>query len=155
MGRVGVKIFEAGSDNGDMHMWRDNNGGVHMLMHSQKNDHHNHERRGAHAYSPDGQPDNWKLSHDEAWPTFLYYDDRGADAIAKRQRPSLVFDPETGEPTPLLLASHHHIMGSHGEMVGQFSNQSVAKRSSQKIHKTQIVTWLHALLVALVMETAD
>lgn len=108
--RVGVKIFEEGSDNEDMHMWRDSNGGVHMLMHSQKNDHHNHERRGAHAYSPDGDPGNWKLSHDEAWPTHLSYDDCGADAIVKRQRPGLIFDHETGEPTHLLtgVASTHH-----------------------------------------------
>merc|ERR1711862_743800 len=63
-----------------------------------------------HASSPDGQPENWKLSHDEAWPTFLYYDDCGADAIVKRQRPSLVFDHVTGEPSHLItgVASSHH-----------------------------------------------
>jgi len=133
--RVGTKIFEAGSDNEDMYMWRDSNSGVHMLMHSQRNDHHNHERRGAHAYSPDGQPDNWKLSHDEAWPTFLYYDDCGADAIVKRQRPSLVFDPETGEPTHLVTgvaSSHHGLEWGDGFTVFQpISSKEVLTKSTQ------------------------
>jgi len=136
--RVGVKIFEEGSDNEDMHMWRDSNGGVHMLMHSQINDHNNHERRGAHAYSPDGQPDNWKLSPDEAWPTFLYYDDCGADSIVKRQRPSLVFDPVTGEPTHLLTgvaSSHHGLEWGDGWTVLQpINNQDSIAQNSQCDH---------------------
>jgi len=134
--RVGVKIFEEGSDVEDMYMWRDSNNGVHMLMHSQKNDHHNHERRGAHAFSPDGQPDNWKLSHDEVWPTFLSYDDCGADAIVKRQRPSLVFDHETGEPTYLLTgvaSSHHGLEWGNGWTVFQPINNSkeIVTKNSQ------------------------
>jgi len=122
------KIFEEGSDNEDMYMWRDMDG-VHMLMHSQKNDHHNHRRRGSYAYSPDGQ--NWKLSHEEAWPTFLHYDDCGADSIVKRQRPSLVFD-ERGMPTHLVTgvsSSHHGLEWGDGWTVFQPVNNGIAQTS--------------------------
>jgi len=136
--RVGVKIFEKGSDVEDMYLWRDSNGGVHMLMHSQNNDHNNHERRGAHAYSPDGQPENWKLSHDEAWPTFLYYDDCGADAIVKRQRPSLVFDHVTGEPSHLITgvaSSHHGLEWGDGWTVFQPIN--IKETSEKNVQNSQ------------------
>ena len=95
--RDGVKIFGEGTDNEDPYLWTSPRG-VHMLMHSQDNAHHNHERRGAYAYSPDGV--TWRLSSEEAWPTHLAYDDCGADAVVKRQRPSLALDATTGRPTP-------------------------------------------------------
>jgi len=110
--RLGVKLFEDGSDNEDAYMWYDSKtGGVHMIMHSQNNSHYNHERRGSHAYSPqNGMPFNWKLSSEEAWDTFLYFDNCLSESIVKRQRPSLIFDPETGNPKYLLtgIATTEH-----------------------------------------------
>jgi len=107
--RAGVKIFGENTDNEDMYMWTSSKG-VHMLMHSQNNDHFNHDRRGAYAFSPDGKPDNWRLSTEEAWQTHLPYDTCESDFIMKRQRPSLVFDPDTDKPTHLLtgVATAHH-----------------------------------------------
>ena len=49
--RDGVKIFGEGTDNEDPYLWTSPRG-VHMLMHSQDNAHHNHERRGAYASAP-------------------------------------------------------------------------------------------------------
>merc|ERR1719232_2247890 len=75
------------------------------------------------------------LSHDEAWPTFLYYDDCGADAIVKRQRPSLVFDPETGEPTHLVTgvaSSHHGLEWGDGFTVFQpISSKEILTKNTQ------------------------
>ena len=48
--RDGVPLFGEGSDNEDPFLWTSTRG-VHMLMHSQDNSHHNHERRGAYAVS--------------------------------------------------------------------------------------------------------
>merc|ERR1712183_1147074 len=110
--RLGVKLFEDESDNEDPYMWYDSKtGGVHMIMHSQNNSHYNHERRGSHAYSPpNGMPFNWKLSSAETWDTFLYFDNCSSESIVKRQRPSLIFDPETGNPKYLLtgIATTEH-----------------------------------------------
>ena len=59
--RSGVQILGELTDNEDMFLWRDDRGGVHMLTHSQDNSHHNHERRGGYAFSPDNGL-SWKLS---------------------------------------------------------------------------------------------
>jgi len=107
--RSGIKIFGEDTDNEDMHMWASPRG-VHMLMHSQDNSHHNHQRRGAYAYSPDGNPTNWRLSSYEAWNTHIAFDDCEGMSINKRQRPSVLLDVHTGQPTHLLtgIASSDH-----------------------------------------------
>ncbi len=99
--RSGVKIFGDPSNNEDMYLWSSSRG-IHMLMHSQLDDHNNHKRRGAYAFSPDGLPHTWVLSSEEAWTTYLAYDNCSVSTITKRQRPSLAFDPVTGAPTHLL-----------------------------------------------------
>ena len=73
-----------------------------MLMHSQLDGHNNRKRRGAYAFSPDGLPESWRLSPEEAWTTYVAYDNCSVSAITKRQRPSLVFDDTTGVPTHLI-----------------------------------------------------
>ena len=116
--RSGVQILGELTDNEDMFLWRDDRGGVHMLTHSQDNSHHNHERRGGYAFSPDNGL-SWKLSKVctdfIAWneinvilllemlkefgvwmEDYIVFDDCGGVGIHKRQRPSLIFHPETG-----------------------------------------------------------
>ena len=58
--RSGEQILGELTDNEDMFMWQDARG-VHMLTHSQDNSHHNHDKRGGYAFSPDGGR-SWKLS---------------------------------------------------------------------------------------------
>ena len=100
--RSGTKMFEDLTDNEDMFFWKDARG-VHMLSHSQDNSHHNHERRGGYGFSPDGGV-TWKLSKDfGAWiEDYLVFDDCSGDNIVKRQRPTIVFHPETGLPLYLM-----------------------------------------------------
>ena len=47
---------------------------------------------GAYAFSPDGDPSNWRLSPDEAWEDHVSFDDCEGQKVFKRQRPGLVFD---------------------------------------------------------------
>ena len=58
--RSGEQILGELTDNEDMFLWQDARG-VHMLTHSQDNSHHNHDKRGGYAFSPDGGR-SWKLS---------------------------------------------------------------------------------------------
>lgn len=100
--RDAVPIFGSGTDNEDPFLWTSERG-VHMLMHSQDNSHHNHERRGAYAFSPDGGPHSWRLSPVEAWDSDgLHFDNCSSRVVVKRQRPSLAFDPHSGRPTHFL-----------------------------------------------------
>lgn len=100
--RSGVKILGELTDNEDMHFWKDSRG-VHMMSHSQDNSHHNHDRRGGYAFSPDGGV-TWKLEKDfGVWiEDYLVFDDCSGMHIAKRQRPSIIFHPETGLPMYLM-----------------------------------------------------
>ena len=59
MTRVGFGGFPKMSI--ELHPCRQDGRGVHMLTHSQDNSHHNHDKRGGYAFSPDGGR-SWKLS---------------------------------------------------------------------------------------------
>ena len=100
--RSGVPMFQGLTDNEDMFLWTDAKG-VHMLAHSQDNSHHNHERRGAYGFSPDGGK-TWKLSKDfDAWhEDYLVFDDCSGYNIEKKQRPTIVFHPDNGHPMYLM-----------------------------------------------------
>ena len=100
--RSGVPMFEGLTDNEDMFLWKDARG-VHMLSHSHDDSHHNHQRRGGYAFSPDGGL-TWKLSKDfETWiEDYLVFDDCSGNNIVKRQRPTIVFNPENGLPMYLM-----------------------------------------------------
>jgi len=100
--RSGVPMFEGLTDNEDMFLWKDARG-VHMLSHSHDDSHHNHQRRGGYAFSPDDGL-TWKLSKDfEAWiEDYLVFDDCSGNNIVKRQRPTIVFNPENGLPMYLM-----------------------------------------------------
>ena len=108
--RSGIPMFQGLTDNEDMFFWKDGKG-VHMLSHSQDNSHHNHERRGGYAFSPDGGV-TWKLSKDfGAWiEDYVVFDDCSGYKIHKRQRPSIVFHPDSGLPFYLMsgVATSEH-----------------------------------------------
>lgn len=118
-------LFPPGlTDNEDMFFWKDSRG-VHMLAHSQDNSRHNHDRRGAYAFSPDRNAANWRLSkNNEAWgEDFLVFDDCSATPIAKRQRPSLVFHPARDGVVLYLMTgvatTHHGLQWGDGWTVIQ------------------------------------
>ena len=94
--RIGVPILGDWTDNEDLFLWQDSRG-IHMLTHSHDNSHHNHARRGGYAFSPDNGV-TWRLSKDfEVWiEDFIVFDDCGGERLQRRQRPSLIFHPETG-----------------------------------------------------------
>ena len=52
-----------------------------------------------HAYSEDGF--SWHVSETPAYPAAQHYTDGSVGNYGKRERPHLVFDPSTGQPTHL------------------------------------------------------
>jgi len=111
----------------DLFMWLDSEG-VHMVVHSQAQDHahrcaegyfgafdkdttgnscadrrstfHHKKKRGATLFSLDGITD-WKLSNYELFPGEMYTDDGKTQFLLKQQRPSLLFD-SNDNPTHLI-----------------------------------------------------
>ena len=104
----------------DPHLWWDEHGGGHLLTHWQNN-HNIHSSRGAYGWSIDGSPGTWKLetgSDDEqpllsnasAWPMDLAFDNGTTVPTARRQRPSLIHDVNTGVPIAVMQGADltHH-----------------------------------------------
>ena len=101
----------------DPHLFIDGRGGWHLLTHMQNN-HRIHSDRGAYGWSLDGL--SWTLetgplmSNASAWPmaqAFAPAENNNNKPtsllstslpLARRQRPSLIRDPTTGQPTHLL-----------------------------------------------------
>lgn len=95
----------------DLFMWLDERG-THMIVHSQAQDHalnpelkratfHHKKKRGAYAFSADGVH-SWSLSDWELFPSEIRWDDGSVQFLLKQQRPSLIFDPSSGQPTHLV-----------------------------------------------------
>ena len=55
---------------------------------------------GCHAFSRDGVA--WTLSATPAYDYRVAFSDGSATTFSRRERPQLVFDPETGAPTHLI-----------------------------------------------------
>jgi len=95
----------------DLFMWVDHRG-THMVVHSQAQDHaydlsldratfHHKKKRGAYLFSADGK-DRWSLSDWELFPSEIRWDDGTTQFLLKQQRPSLIFDRQTGRPSHLI-----------------------------------------------------
>jgi len=95
----------------DLFMWQDHRG-THMIVHSQAQDHaydtsldqatfHHKKKRGAYLFSKDGR-DRWSLSDWELYPSEIRWEDGVTEFLLKQQRPSLIFNPETGRPSHLV-----------------------------------------------------
>jgi len=95
----------------DLFMWVDDRG-THMVVHSQAQDHaydetlsratfHHKKKRGAYLFSADGK-ERWSLSNWELFPSEIRWDDGITQFLLKQQRPSLIFDPDTGRPSHLI-----------------------------------------------------
>lgn len=101
----------------DPHFWWDAQGGAHLLTHDQNN-REIHQTRGAYGWSIDGL--SWTLetpifegvahgkrvlSNASAWPTVVAFDNQTVLPLARRQRPSLIADPESGAFTHVMQGS--------------------------------------------------
>jgi len=95
----------------DLFMWHDSRG-THMIVHSQAMDHaydmnldratfHHKKKRGAYLFSADGK-ERWSLSNWELFPSEIRWDDGTTEFLLKQQRPSLLFDPNSGRPSHLV-----------------------------------------------------
>merc|ERR1712048_1364515 len=95
----------------DLFIWHDDRG-THMIVHSQAQDHaydmdmerggfHHKKKRGAYLFSADGK-ERWSLSDWELFPSEVQWDDGTTEFLLKQQRPSLLFDPNTGRPSHLI-----------------------------------------------------
>ena len=81
--------------------------GTHMIYHSQATDHgtrrgigsDHKKKRGAYAFSADGIH-SWAISRWELFPSEIYWDDGQTEFLLKQQRPSLIFDPNSGRVRP-------------------------------------------------------
>lgn len=88
----------------DPHLWWDDRG-AHLLTHS-KNNEAIHMLRGAYGWSKDGL--NWHLetepllSNTSAWEMNLQWSNGSMTKMARRQRPSFISDPMTGQLTHLI-----------------------------------------------------
>lgn len=95
----------------DLFMWVDKRG-THMVVHSQAQDHaydvtlpralfHHKKKRGAYLFSADGK-ERWSLSDWELFPAEIRWDDGTTQFLLKQQRPSIIFDPQSGKPSHLV-----------------------------------------------------
>jgi hypothetical protein len=110
----------------DPHLWWDSEGGAHLLTHDQNN-HVIHSTRGAYGWSSDGlswiletpmfkdavhtySSDGRVLSNASAWPMVVAFDNQTVRSLARRQRPSLITDPDSGVVTHVIQGSDfsHH-----------------------------------------------
>jgi len=136
--RVGVPIF---IDHEDLFMWIDARG-THMIMHSQLIDHgtvrgssstagaDHKKKRGGYAFSADGLK-RWSLSTWELFPSEIQWANGTVQQLLKQQRPSLIFDPITNEPTHLITGVDYlydpccqwYIYGSGWTLVQPLANK--------------------------------
>jgi len=88
----------------DPHLWWDEQG-AHLLTHDQNNV-HTHQLRGAYGWSKNAL--NWNLetfplqSNVSAWDMDLKWTNGTSKTMARRQRPSFIYDPTSGKPTHLI-----------------------------------------------------
>jgi hypothetical protein len=105
----------------DPHLWWDERG-AHLLTHMQNN-HQIHSVRGGYGWSRDGLA--WTLetgpidSNASAWPMAVKWRNGTSTKAVRRQRASLIRDPESGAPTHLLNGADftaHRGLGSGGRV---------------------------------------
>ena len=81
----------------DNYIYVDTRGHFHCLYH--RAPFQDLTAQGGHAYSVDGY--TWHVSDAAAYPAAIQYRDGSVGRYGKRERPHLIFDPQTGEPTHL------------------------------------------------------
>ena len=92
-------------DGEDNYLYVDGRGNFHCLYH--RAPFADLSAQGGHAYSEDGYA--WHVSDTPAYGASQRYTDGSVGTYGKRERPHLVFDPATGEPTHLTngVCLHH------------------------------------------------
>lgn len=85
----------------DAFLYTDKQGHFHCLYHRSGTVGHFSQTSvaGGHAYSLDGF--SWHVDETPAYSTKVEYEQGGSKIYGKRERPHLLFSPETGEPTHL------------------------------------------------------
>lgn len=93
------KVVTTGACGGgeDNYIYVDQRGSFHCLYH--RSPFQDLNAQGGHAFSPDGL--TWYTSETPAYPAHQQYADGTIGMYGKRERPHLIFDPLTGQPTHL------------------------------------------------------
>lgn len=97
--RFQEKIFPDYAE--DPHVYKDARGNLHMLAHSLCDDWPRCDAVGGHAASADGGL-TWRYSGPAAYTTTVAFEDGSEVTFARRERPEMLVDDRTGEPTHLI-----------------------------------------------------
>ena len=134
----------------DPHLWWDARGHARLLTHDQNNN-ECRKTRGAYGYSRDGT--TWTLatvpaaSNASAWDHNLRWTNGSTTILARRQRASLIHDPQTGAPTHLMNGAdlNHHGGPPKSKGNGGFSGGGGGKSWCEGCHWGTGVTLIQPL----------